>query len=449
VTDSHLQHHTFERALSIEHRPTASLRANARNARTHSRKQIKAIAESIRQFGFTNPLLVDDQAVVLAGHGRLEAAKLLKLEQVPTIRIGDLNEAQKRAYVLADNKLAERAGWDRELLSVELGELSTLLPELGLTVDLTGFEVAEVDAILADVEEEKAASPDDEPVAMPDLPVSRLGDIWALGRHRLVCGDARDCTAIQALLGDERVSMVFCDPPYNVRIGGHVVGNGKRRHPEFAMASGEMSEAEFTAFLKEVMGQAAAVSKNGALHFWCMDWRHIGELLAAGKSTIGEMKNLCVWVKANWGLGTLYRSQHELVAVFKAGDGEHVNNVELGRFGRTRSNVWEYAGVTGFKAGRDEELAIHPTVKPVALVADAIKDVTARGAIVLDLFGGSGTTLVAAERTGRRARLLEIEPRYVDATIARFERITKSDAVHVESGQTFADIAHERGIERP
>jgi len=196
------------------------------------------------------------------------------------------------------------------------------------------------------------------------------------------------------------------------------------------------------------MAQAAAVSSNGALHFWCMDWRHIGELLAAGRSAIGEVKNVCVWVKANWGLGTLYRSQHELIAVFKVGDGEHVNNVELGRFGRTRSNVWEYAGVTGFKSGRDEELTLHPTVKPVDLVADAIKDVTSRGAIVLDLFGGAGTTLVAAERTGRRARLLEIEPRYVDVTIARFERITKAEAIHVDTGETFAEVAHDRRPDR-
>jgi DNA modification methylase len=437
---------TFLRDLAIEHRNISGLKVNPRNARTHSKRQVQAIAESIKAFGFTNPVLVDDDDMILAGHGRFQAAKLLGLDAVPAIRISQLTEAQKRAFVLADNKLSERAGWDRELLAVELGELAVMLPDLGLSVDLTGFEVGEIDAILTDVEEDKAASRGDEVIPLPEKPVSRLGDLWVLGRHRLLCGDARDPAALRALLGNEPADMVFTDPPYNVRIDGHVLGKGRHRHAEFAMASGEMSEGEFTAFLQQVLGNAAAASRNGALHFVCMDWRHLGELLAAGKSAYSEMKNLCVWAKTNGGQGSLYRSQHELVAVFKVGDGEHVNNVELGRFGRNRSNVWHYAGVNSFKAGRQEELEAHPTVKPVALVTDAIKDVTRRGAIVLDVFGGSGTTLIAAERTGRRARLLEIEPRYVDVTIARFEQVTKADAVHAETGQTFAEIADERRI---
>lgn len=294
------------------------------------------------------------------------------------------------------------------------------------------------------MEENKTASPDDDLVLAPEEPVSRVGDLWLLGRHRLLCGDARDQKAIRRLLDDERVDLVFTDPPYNVRIDGHARGRGKRRHAEFAMASGEMSEAEFVAFLRRVLGNAAARSRDGALHYVCMDWRHLGELLTAGRTVYSELKNLVVWVKSNGGQGSLYRSQHELIALFKVGDGEHVNNVELGRFGRNRSNVWHYAGVNSFKAGRQEELEAHPTVKPVALVADAIKDVTRRGAIVLDLFGGSGTTLIAAERTGRRARLLEIAPRYVDVTIARFEKITKADAIHAETGKTYAELAQER-----
>jgi len=419
---------------------------NPRNARTHSKRQVQAIAESIKAFGFANPVLVDDDDMILAGHGRFQAAKLLGLDAVPAIRISQLTEAQKRAFVLADNKLAERSGWDREPLAVELGELSVMLPDLGLSVDLTGFEVGEIDAILTDVEEDNAASQDDEVIPLPQTPVSRLGDLWVLGRHRLLCGDARDPAALRALLGNEPADMVFTDPPYNVRIDGHVLGRGKNQHAEFAMASGEMSEGEFTAFLQVVLGNAAAASRDGALHFVCMDWRHLGELLAAGRSVYSEMKNLCVWAKTNGGQGSLYRSQHELIAVFKVGDGAHVNNVELGRFGRNRSNVWHYAGVNSFKAGRQQELEAHPTVKPVALVTDAIKDVTRRGAIVLDHFGGSGTTLVAAERTGRRARLLEIEPRYVDVTIARFEQVTKTDAVHAETGQTYAELADEPRI---
>lgn len=433
-----------DRDLAVEYRPLPGVRVNPRNARSHSKRQVKAIAESIRAFGFTNPILVDQDGMILAGHGRFQAAKLLGLDKVPTIKIADLTETQKRAFVLADNKLADRAGWDQELLAAELGDLVVLLPEAGFSVDVTGFEVAEIDGVLADVEEETAASQDDDVGTPPANAVTHAGDVWLLGRHRIICGDARDSGVIRQLLGDEAVDMLFTDAPYNVRISGHVMGCGKAKHAEFAMASGEMTEEEFTSFLEQVLGNAAAVSRPGALHYLCMDWRHIADLIEVGKSIYGELKNLCVWAKSNAGQGSLYRSQHELVAVFKVGAGEHVNNVELGRFGRNRSNVWRYAGVNTFKRGRDEELAFHPTVKPVALVADAIKDVTKRSAVVLDLFGGSGTTLIAAERTGRRARLIEIEARYVDVTIERFQTVTKADAIHAPSGKTFAEIAAER-----
>lgn len=438
-----------QRTLMVEQRALDSLKRNQRNARTHSKRQIKAIAESIKTFGFTNPVLIDDLGVILAGHGRYEAARLLGLAEVPTIKIGDLTEAQKRAYVLADNKLAERAGWDRDILAIELGELSVLLPEVGLSIDLTGFEAPELDILMADMEEEKAASRDDEVGAAPAKPTSRPGDLWLLGRHRLICGDARDPAVLsRVVVPGETIDMVFTDPPYNVPVDGHVMGNGRVTHPDFAMASGEMSAPEFTGFLRQVLDAAKTVSRDGALHFVCMDWRHIGELIEAGKPIYESLKNLCVWAKNNGGQGSLYRSQHELIAVFKVGDGEHINNVELGRHGRNRSNVWHYAGVNTFKAGREEELASHPTVKPVALVADAIKDVTRRNAIVLDLFGGSGTTLIAAERTGRRARLVEIEPRYIDVTIQRFQALTKADAVHAETGMTFSEVMVERGTEK-
>jgi len=432
------------RELTVEARPLRGLKPNPRNARTHSKRQLKAIVDSIKAFGFTNPVLVDDGGMILAGHGRFEAAKLLGLDKVPTIRISDLSDAQKRAYVLADNKLAERSGWDRETLAAELGELSIMLPELGYSVDLTGFEVGEIDSLLADGEEEKAASRDDEVGPAPATPLTRPGDVWILGRHRVLCGDARDAGLVRKLLGDDLVDMVFTDPPYNVPVDGHVMGRGKVKHADFAMASGEMSQADFRTFLGQVLGNAAQLSRDGALHYLCMDWRHIDDLIAIGRSVFAEFKNLVVWNKTNGGQGTLYRSQHELIAVFKVADGEHVNNVELGKFGRNRSNVWTYPGVNTFKAGRMDELQAHPTVKPVALVADAIKDVTRRGAVVLDLFGGSGTTLIAAERTGRRARLIEIEPRFVDVTIKRFEDLTKADAVHADTGVTFAEVAAER-----
>jgi DNA modification methylase len=439
---------TSTRNLHIEQRALDTLKRNPRNARTHSKRQIKAIAESVKTFGFTNPLLIDDAGLILAGHGRFEAARLLGLPEVPTIKITDLTMEQKRAYVLADNKLAERAGWDREILALELGELALLLPEVGLSIDLTGFEVPEIDILMAEIEEEKAASRDDMVGSTPKTPVARAGDLWILGRHRLLCGDTRDPAVLARLLTGERADMVFTDPPYNVPVDGHVMGNGRVTHPDFAMASGEMSSREFTDFLRQVLTAAKDVSRDGALHFVCMDWRHIGELIEAGKQVYRSLKNICVWAKNNGGQGSLYRSQHELIAVFKVGDGEHINNVELGRYGRNRSNVWHYAGVNTFKAGRDEELASHPTVKPVALVADAIKDVTRRHAIILDLFGGSGTTLIAAERTGRRARLVEIEPRYVDVTVQRFQTLTKADAVHGETGKTFSEVMAEHGIEQ-
>ena len=428
----------------IENLPVSAIRLNLRNARTHSKAQTKAIAESIRSYGFTNPLLIDEQGVILAGHGRLAAAKLLKLDEVPTIKIGHLSDAEKRAYVLADNALAERAGWDRDMLAVELGELSVLLPENGLSVELTGFEVPVIDSILTDAEEEKLIRPDDETIAPPIAAVSKPGDLWLLGRHRLLCADARDKANLGLILGDEQADMVFTDPPYNVPIDGHVLGHGRVMHPEFAMASGEMTDVEFVEFLRQVLSNAVSVSRNGALHYVAMDWRHIGHLIEAGKGPYTEMKNLCVWSKTNAGQGSLYRSAHELIAVFKVGDAEHMNNVQLGKFGRSRTNVWTYPGISSFGADRDQDLKSHPTVKPVGLVADAIKDVTKRGAVVLDLFGGSGTTLIAAERTGRKACLLEIEPRYADVTIARFEKVAKQDAVLAETGQTFAEVTNDR-----
>jgi len=432
--------------LAIEYRPLRELKANPKNVRTHSKKQIEAIACSIEELGFAVPILVDGNDTVIAGHGRMAAARLRGIERVPVIKLADLTEPQARILALADNRLAERAGWDRDRLAVELTELAVVLPELGLSLELTGFETPEIDGLMADVEEEKAQDQDDEVLPVADAAVAKPGDVWVLGRHRIVCGDARDGDVVRQLVGDERVDMVFTDPPFNVPVAGHVMVRGLVKHPDFQMAAGEMSEDEFIAFLRTVLERAVEVSRPGALHYVAMDWRHIAELITAAKPIYGEMKNLVVWAKTNWGLGSLYRSQHELIALFKVADAPHVNNVELGVHGRSRSNVWHYAGANVLKANRSAELAAHPTVKPVALVADAIRDVTKRNAVVLDLFGGSGTTLIAAERTGRRARLIEIEPRYVDVTIRRFEALTRADAVHAETGMTFADVATDRRV---
>jgi 16S rRNA G966 N2-methylase RsmD len=429
--------------LQIEYRHPSDLHANPRNARTHSPDQIRRITDSIRQFGFTNPLLVDEADQLLAGHGRLAAAQQLGLTTVPTVRLSTLSDAEKRAYVIADNRLAERAGWDAELLALELEYLSDL--ELDFDVTITGFDIAEIDIAIQGQTDSSAA--DEVPELERDTPpVTAPGDQWQLGPHRLVCGDARDPAAYAALLGDERVAAVFTDPPYNVKIHGHVSGLGKVRHAEFAMAAGEMSPAEFTAFLRTVCQQLAAFSLHGSLHYLCMDWRHVGEILAAGNAVYTELKNLCVWTKTNAGMGSLYRSQHELVFVFKHGTAPHRNNVELGKHGRYRSNVWSYAGANTFRRGRDADLADHPTIKPVALVADALLDCTRRRDLVLDAFGGAGTTLIAAERTGRRARLLELDPRYVDVTLRRYLQLTGTDPVHLASGQTWSQQSVGHGL---
>jgi DNA modification methylase len=424
--------------------PVDALTPNARNARTHSRKQIRQIADSITAFGFVVPLLIDEAGVLIAGHGRHAAAKLLGLEQVPVIEVKGLSEAKRRALALADNKIAENAGWDRELLAAELPELAEILVVDGLDISITGFAPVEIDQLATDFEDD-ASDPADavNPAWATSAPVSQPGDLWELGNHRILCGDARDPDAIDRLMDGNRAAMAFLDPPYNVRVRD-IVGRGQVKHQEFAMASGELSRRDFVAFLTETLAAAVAVSRDGAVHFVCMDWRHIGELLEAGGTVYSETLNLAVWVKSNAGQGSFYRSQHELIGIFRVGDAPHLNNVELGRHGRSRSNVWHYAGVNTFRAGRLDELKSHPTVKPVALVADAIKDCTRRGDIVLDTFCGSGTTILAAERVGRRAYTLELGPRFVDVAIKRWQAFSRKDAIHAETGLTFDEVALER-----
>jgi DNA modification methylase len=388
--------------------------------------------------------LIDEDGVLLAGHGRLEAARLLGLKTIPAILIEGLSEARKRALLLADNRIAQSAGWDRELLASELLSLPELLVADGLDITVTGFESAEIDALLVDFEND-AADPADEfdPSLLAAPAVSRSGDIWQLGKHRLLCGDARDCGQLNRLTGRERAHMAFLDPPYNVRVRD-IVGRGQVKHQEFAMASGEMSQEAFTAFLTEVLSLAAHASADGAVHFVCMDWRHIGELVSAGTAVYGAMLNLIAWVKSNAGQGSFYRSQHEFIGVFRVGSTPHLNTVELGRHGRSRSNVWKYAGANTLRAGRMDDLRAHPTVKPVNMVADAIKDCTHRNHIVLDTFCGSGTTLLAAERVGRHAYGMEIDPHYVDVAIRRWQAFTGKDAVHIDTGLTFEEVASDR-----
>jgi len=430
------------RDLEVETVSVSTLNHYAGNPRTHSKKQLRQIADSIQTFGWTNPILVDAENGVIAGHGRLEAAKLLGIDQVPTICIEDMAEAQKRAYVIADNKLAENAGWDAQVLAIELQALTQV--DLGFDVELTGFETAEIDLLIEGLEVGEAIGEEEPAFEGPDRSkpaVSRPGDLWRLGDHLLLCGDALKQDSYAVLMGDNRAEMVFTDPPYNVPIAGHVSGLGKIKHDDFAMACGEMSEPEFTGFLRVAIGHMADFCVDGSLHYLCMDWRHAYELQDAGRGVYSELKNLCVWNKSNGGMGSFYRSKHELVFVFKNGTAKHINNVELGRYGRNRTNVWDYAGASGLSCEGANDLALHPTVKPVALVADAILDASKRGGIILDPFAGSGSTLLAAEKTGRRAYAMELDPYYVDTIIGRFQKVTGKIAVIADSGLPFDALA--------
>jgi DNA modification methylase len=429
--------------LNVIYRSVEELKLDPANPRVHSKKQIRQIGNSIEAFDFNVPILVDRDGKVIAGHGRLLACREIGITEVPTICLDHLTPAQARAFMIADNRLTEIASWDDRLLAQQLKDLS--LVGLDFSVDVIGFEMAEIDLRIASLED--VPDPADDPAdAVPELParspLSKRGDLWLLGQHRVSCGNALDAADFVTLMGGERAGMVFTDPPYNVPIDGHVSGLGAIHHRPFPMASGEMDQAEFTAFLEQAFRNLAVCSVEGSLHYACMDWRHLDEVLAAGRKAYGELKNLCIWVKDNAGMGSLYRSQHELVLVFKQGRGAHRNNVQLGQFGRNRSNVWHYPGVNSFARCVEEGnlLAMHPTVKPVAMVADAILDCSVRSEIVLDSFLGSGTTVIAAERTGRRCYGLELDPAYVDTVIRRWQALTGGSARHAASGRSFDDL---------
>ncbi len=396
--------------LAITYRAVADLKPYPRNARTHSRKQLKQIAAAIKEFGFTNPVLIDETDRIIAGHGRVAAAKLLGLAEVPTLQLSHLNPSQKRAYILADNRLAEKAGWDKEILAVEL---QGLLDD-GFEVVLTGFEVPEIDVVLDMSAEAKSDGHADDDIPPVGPAVGQPGNLWRLGNHRLLCGNALDSGCYGTLLGGAKAALVITDPPYNVAINGHVGGKGQIQHRDFAMGCGEMTSSDFTTFLTKTFEHLVANSADGSIHYAFMDWRHMQEMLQAGHAVYSDLKNLCVWNKTNGGMGSFYRSKHELVFVWKSGTAPHLNYFELGQHGRSRTNVWDYAGVNAFRSERMDELQMHPTVKPVGLVADAIRDCSSRGDLVLGPFCGSGTILIAAERTGRKARALEIDPAYVD-----------------------------------
>src|SRR6202045_3872081 len=425
--------------LAVQCLSPERLRPYPGHARSHSRKQLKLIADSIKRFGFTNPLLVTDEFGVVAGQGRLQAAKSLGMQLVPIVALSSLSEADKKALRIADNRIAELSSWDRDILAIEYQALDDLQFD---DIGVTGFSLGGIDTILDEASEKKPVGPGPEDDLPPVVaaPVSRKGDLWILGSHRLLCGDARADSDYGRLLEGETADLVLTDPPFNVRVDGNVSGLGKVRHEEFAMASGEMSKAEFTAFLSTFLGCAKTHSRGGAILFVFMDWRHLFELTCAGREEGLALKNLIVWAKDNAGMGTFYRSRHELVFVFKNPDGAHINTFELGQHGRYRTNVWEYAGVNTFRTGRLDELAMHPPVNPVAMLPDAIRDVTKRGHIVLDPFAGSGSTLIAAEKTGRQARCIEYEPKYCDVIVRRWQAYTGKAATFEGTDLTFEDF---------
>src|ERR1700731_946654 len=439
---------TVPSRMSVAYRQIEELKPDPANPRRHTRKQVRQIAESIKAFGFNVPILIDRHGNIIAGHGRWLACRELGFTEVPTLCLDHLTPAQARAFMIADNRLTEIAVWDDRLLAQQLKELT--LVGLDFDIEVTGFEMGEIDLRIASLDDpaQAEADPTDVVPEIPATPLSKLGDMWLLHRHRLLCGSALDSAVFAALMGEERAATAFIDPPYNVRIDGHAGGLGAIHHRPFPMASVEMDRPEFTAFLGEAFRNLASFSGDGALHFICMDWRHIEELMAAGHGVYGELKNLCVWVKDNGGMGSLYRSQHELVFVFKKGRDSHRNNVQLGQFGRNRSNVWRYPGANSFaRCGEEGNLsALHPTVKPVAMIADAILDCSARGDVVLDVFLGSGTTVMAAERTGRRCYGLELDPAYVDTILRRWQALTGGSARHAASGRSFDDLTREAEV---
>lgn len=428
-----------EHDLRVETVPIAWLKPAPRNARRHSKTQVRQIAASFDEFGIVNPIIVDEANTILAGHGRLEAAKSSGITTLPVVRVTGLTDGQKRAYRIADNRIAEQAEWDFAVLADELKALSD--PAFEIDVTVTGFETGAIDVMIREhAPSELRDEADHQPVVDPDRPiVSKTGDLWQLGAHRLLCADIREIEHLEHLLGGVTADMVFTDPPFNLKIDRFVSGLGSIAHEEFAMASGEMTQAEFRAFLQITTTNLADATRDGSMHFICMDWRHLEDLLVASHDAYSELKSICVWNKSNGGMGSLYRSKHELIAVYKKGGAAHINNVALGKHGRNRTNVWDYAGANGFGEERDN-LAIHPTVKPVKMVEDAILDCSNRGDRVLDAFCGSGTTLIAAERASRRGFGLEIEPKYIDATLRRFRTLTGEEPVRLEDDMLFKNL---------
>lgn len=419
------------RMVSLE-----DLRSSRHHTRRVTPQQLERVTASIADLGFCTPILIADQ-VIVDGHTRVAAAKELGLLEVPTIDCSHLSDTERRKLALALNRTAELGEWDIDLLKIEFAQLIELDVDLGST----GFSIQEQDIILLDDEpcdgEEELSDP-------PVTPVAQLGDVWELEGHRVICGSAIEPDVYEKLLGDQSVAAVLADFPYNVKIAGNVSGLGKKKHGEFQMASGEMSDAEFASFLQTAITLATMYLLSGGVLFGFMDWRSIHLLYQAGFAAKLTLMNLIVWYKQSGGMGAFYRSAHELIAVMCKGDKLRANNIQLGKHGRDRSNVWCMPGANRPGSSANEMLGHHATPKPVEMCIDAILDVTNHGDAVLDPFLGSGTTLIAAEKSGRRCYGIELEPGFVDVTILRWQRLTGKQAFLVGTDQSFDAIAQGR-----
>ena len=419
-------------------RPIDCVKPYDRRVRRHSKVKIEKLKKLIRHFGQVPPIIVDTDGVIIDGHATWQAMRELGSGDIATITVAGRSDPEIKALRLALNRLSTEAAWDNQQLRIEFEELLNLSFDL----ELTAFDTAEIDHVLdVDLPQANLVEDGEQIPTVQAQAVSKLGDIWVCGDHRLGCGNAHDRDLVARVRDAVAADVCFVDPPYNVPIAGFVSGKGRKQHREFVQGTGEMSPDEFTGFLAAALTVLQASSSPRALIYTCMDWRHVHELLNAGRQCGLELYNICVWAKTNAGMGSLYRNQHELICVFKAGTGKLTNNVQLGRHGRNRSNLWTYRGFNAFSNERDELLAAHPTVKPVALVADALRDVTKRGSTVLDTFLGSGSTLIAAEETGRRCFGTELDPLYVDVSVRRWQTHTRRDAVHTDTGELFCDRA--------
>ncbi len=401
------------------------------------KKQVEQAKKGISYYKFYPPIIIDKNSNIVHGEHTYKALLELGHPEIAVIRVSHLSDTDIRKLRIFHESIALNADWNKENLSLEIQDLLIDCPVIELS-DQIAMDVDQIN-IITDLTQAEAETED-----IPELEdgeaITKLGDIFKLDDHLLLCGDALETKSHSKLMKDEKADTCSTDAPYNVPINGHVGNSGKIKHREFLQASGEMTDDGFTDFLTKAHTNIAAYTKDGAIIYSCMDWRHMKHMILASEASKLTLQNLCVWKKDNGGMGSLYRSQHELVFVFKNGTAPHTNNVQLGKNGRYRTNVWDYPGVNSFGSGRMNELKYHPTVKPVKMIEDALKDCSKRGEIVLDPFGGSGSTLIAAENCGRKARLIELDPHYCDVIIKRWQNHTCKDAVHAESKLTFNQI---------